>query len=113
MKWNRRKLFVKFVFVNLPGDSVTTTEETSNLLDQILKSKPIIFKIYYMFDEKKILKSIIDTIPGFAKTSEFNYRKLNDFKDYCAENGLQDGKGMTKEGAITLKESLITYKNSH
>jgi hypothetical protein len=95
------------------ADTVITTEETSNLMDEILERKPRSFKIAYILNEKKILKSIIDTIPGYAKTSEFNNKKINDFNDYCAQNGLPNGMGMTREGAITLKESLITYKNSH
>jgi hypothetical protein len=96
------------------GDTVKTTVETSNLMDEILERKPRNFKIAYILNEKKILKSIIDTIPGYAQTLEFNNKKLNYYINYCLHNGLQDGiMEMNQEAAITLRESLMIYKNSH
>lgn len=93
-------------------DTVITIEEISNFMDKILERKPRTFKIKYILKEEKILKSIIDTIVGYAQTLEFNKKKFNDFENYCSQNGLEAGMGMTRDGAIILKESLIKYKNN-
>lgn len=92
-------------------DTVITTEEFYNLMDEILERKPRTFKIIYVIKDGKILNSILDTLPGFTQTLEFNNKKFNEFKDYCSQNGLEDGAGMTRNEAIALKKSLTIYKN--
>ena len=103
----------KILSITSNKDTVITTEETYNLMDQILKRKPRTFKISYILNKDKILKSLIDTIPGYAETAAFNTYKFNEFKKYCIDNRLEFGTGMTRNGALILKKTLITYKNNN
>lgn len=92
------------------GDTVIVEEKTSNFMDEILEREARTFKLKYVLENGIIMKSIIDTLEGFSKTSRFNRMKTAEFQRFQYANRLNNGKGFTREGAIELKESLKAFE---
>ena len=94
------------------GDTVITTEETSNMMDRILERRPRSFKIKHLFADGKIKQTIIDTMPGYLETAEFNYNKLEAFQIFCDSMNFDFGYEMNAEAAAKIKEALKAYKDT-
>ncbi len=97
--------------VKSSGDAVTTVEKMHHYMDEVLERKPRTFQIKYLVKGDKILKSIIDTLPGHSKIASFNYTKLVEFQEFCTTEGMELDRGMTADGALKLKKALELYKN--
>lgn len=91
------------------NDTITTIESNFHIMDKILDKKPRTFKIHYIIKNKKILKSIIDTLPGYTETWRFNNKKYTEFRKYCKKEDLESDVIMTAKGALKLKQSLMQY----
>ncbi|WP_420399777.1 hypothetical protein [Flagellimonas sp.] len=92
-------------------DTVTTVEQTYHFMDSILERKPRTFKIKYVVKDDKILKSILDTMPGHSETARFNYAKFAKFQEFCNSEEIKLDMGMTASGALQLKRALEQYKS--
>ena len=99
--------------INNSNDTVITVERTHHIMDEILDRKSRTFKIKYLVKNDKILKSIIDTLPGYSEIMKFNNAKFNEFLKFCDEKGLESKMGLTADGALKLRRALELYKNRH
>lgn len=101
------------ISIRSSNDTVTTVESLYHFMDKILERKPRTFKIKYLIKDDKILKSIIDTLPGHSDIVYFNNTKFGEFQKFCKKEGIESGMGMTAAGALKLKKALELYKNRH
>ncbi len=91
-------------------DTVITVEKMHHMMDEVLERKPRTFKIKYLIKDDKILKSIIDTLPGHSDILYFNSTKFGEFQKFCAKEGIESAMDMNAEGALKLKKALKLYK---
>jgi len=93
------------------NDTVTTTEKTYHFMDEVLERKPRTFKIKYVVKNDKILKSIIDTMPGYSSIIESNNKKFNDFQEFCKKEELDISFKLTAKNALKQRKALSLYRN--
>lgn len=98
--------------IKASNDTVNTVESIYHFMDEILERKPRTFSISYVFKGDKILKSIIDTLPGHSETVRYNRTQFMAFQKFCDQEGIDSAVGMNGEGAQALKNTLERYKKS-
>ena len=114
MEW-RKIMNSKSTIISIKSsnDTVTTVESLYHFMDEVLERKPRTFKIKYLIKDDKILKSIIDTLPGHSDIAYFNHTRFSEFQKFCKKEGIESGEGINAERALKLKKALELYKNRH